>query len=82
MSVRLTQVPQNNDEGLMQDPIGYETTFDGQTYFWAPGQTRAFNDDNIGIGHANNAGSGSPQAGVLGDNEASGKKYPYYASRS
>lgn len=80
MSIRLTQVPQDNNTGENTDPIGYETTFDGQTFFWAPGQMRAMSA-SIGVGHAANSGSGSPAAGVVEDNELSGKAYPGYASR-
>lgn len=82
MSIRLTQVPQNSTTGENTDPIGYETTFDGQTFFWAPGQTRAYADDGQGIGHLNNSGNGSPAAGVVEDNALSGAKYPSYGSRA
>jgi hypothetical protein len=82
MSIRLTQVPQDNNTGENTDPIGYETTFDGQTFYWAPGQQRAFGDDGQGVGHINNSGSGSPAGGVVEDNQASGIKYPDYGSRA
>lgn len=82
MSIRLTQVPQDNAGGLSTDPIGFETTYDGQTFFWAPGQIRAFADDGQGIGHLNNSGAGSPAAGVVEDNELSTKRHPGYASRA
>jgi len=73
MGVRLTQVPQKSSTGENVDPIAYETTFDGQTFNWAPGEKRAFADDGQGLGHAGNSGSGSPAGGVVEDNAASGK---------
>jgi len=47
------QVPDPNPEifGLdEQAPI--ETTYDGQTLAWGPGQVRNFADDGVGRGHA------------------------------
>ena len=35
------------------DDITLETTFDGQTFAWGPGQVRNFVDDGVGIGHQN-----------------------------
>jgi hypothetical protein len=35
------------------DDITIETTFDGQTYAWGPGQVRNFADDGVGVGHQN-----------------------------
>lgn len=35
------------------DDITLETTFDGQTFAWGPGQVRNFMDDGVGIGHQN-----------------------------
>ena len=29
-----------------------ETTVDGQTFHWGPGQVRNFADDNVGVRHA------------------------------
>lgn len=80
--MRLTQVPQDNNTGENTNPIGYETTFDGQTFFWAPGEKRAFASDANGVGHAANSGNGSPAAGVVEDSELSTKKNPDYASRA
>lgn len=76
MSKRLTAVPQNCVTGENVDPIGFETTYDGQTFFWAPGQLRSFADDGQGIGHINNNGAGSPAGAVVEDNEASLKFVP------
>ena len=80
--MRLTQVPQNSNTGELTDPLGYETTFDGQTFFWAPGEMRAFASDANGVGHAANSGDGSPAAGVIEDSELSTKRNPGYASRA
>ena len=33
------------------DDLTLETTVDGQTYAWGPGQTRNFLDDGVGIAH-------------------------------
>ena len=82
MAMRLTQVPQDSTTGENTDPIGYETTYDGQTFFWAPGQLRSFADDGQAIGHAGNSSEGSPDAGVIEDNTASAKYYPNQSSRS
>ncbi len=82
MALRLTQVPQDNATGENTDPLAFETSYDGQTFNWAPGEKRAFADDGQGIGHADNSGSGSPAAGVVVDNELSTKQYPDYAARS
>jgi len=71
MAMRLTQVPQNSTTGESTDPIGYETTYDGQTFFWGPGQRRVFGDDGQALGHAGNSGAGSPAAGVVQDNTLS-----------
>lgn len=76
MSKRLTQVPQGVLTGENTNPIGYETTYDGQTFFWAPGQMRAFADDGQGIGHINNNGDGSPAGGVVEDGISSAKRFP------
>jgi hypothetical protein len=80
MSKRLTAVPQNSTTGENTDPIGFETTYDGQTFFWAPGEMRAFADDGQGIGHINNNGAGSPAAAVVEDNESSKKRFPNESS--
>ena len=82
MGMRLTQVPKNSNTGELTDPIGYETTFDGQTFFWAPGEKRVFGSDAQGVGHAANSGAGSPAAGVIEDNGLSTKRFPGYESRS
>ena len=82
MGIRLTQVPRDSTTGENTDPIGFETTYDGQTFFWAPGQTRSFGDDGQGVGHAGNSGGGSPATGVVEDNELSLKYRPDYASRA
>lgn len=76
MPVRVTQVQQDNNTGETTDPICYETTYDGQTFNWAPGEQRNFGDDGQGIGHINNAGEGSPDAAVVADNSSSKKKNP------
>lgn len=81
MSIKLTQVPQNSTTGENTDPLGYETTYDGQTFFWAPGQTRSFADDGQGIGHAANTSTG-PAAGVVEDNLSSKKHRPSDVSRA
>lgn len=44
------------------DDITLETTFDGMTYAWGPGQVRNFMDDGVGVGHQNAAHV--PQGGV------------------
>jgi len=82
MSMRLTQVPLGNTTGENTHPIGYETTFDGQTFFWAPGEMRAFASDANGVGHAGNSGEGSPAAGVVEDNALSTKRFPNANSRA
>lgn len=33
------------------DPVTVETTVDGQTFAWSPGQVRNFADDGIGVAH-------------------------------
>ena len=35
------------------DDITLETTYDGQTFAWGPGQVRNFVDDGVGVGHQN-----------------------------
>ena len=82
MAMRLTQVPQNSTDQDVSDPIGYETTYDGQTFHWGPNEKRAFGDDGQAIGHVNNAGAGSPAEGVVQDNALSLKQYPNSDSRS
>lgn len=50
-------VPDDGTEvgsGKMDD-VTLETTFDGQTYAWGPGQTRNFLDEGVGRGHQNAA---------------------------
>lgn len=76
MPIRGTQVPQDNTTGENTDPIGFETTYDGQTFFWAPGELRSFGDDGQAIGHLGNSGAGSPAAGVVIDDSTSGKRFP------
>lgn len=82
MTIKVTQVPQNNSTGENTDPLGYEATFDGQTYFFAPGQVRSFADDRVGVGVAGNSGAGAPATGIVEDNVSSKKKNPNDQSRS
>ena len=46
----------------MVDDITLETTFDGQTFAWGPGQVRNFMDDGVARGHQNAAHV--PQGGL------------------
>jgi len=80
MSIKTTQVPQDNDTGENTDPIGYETTYDGQTFFHAPGQVRSFLDDGQALGHIANATGSGPW--VVEDNASSAKAYPSDDSRA
>ena len=54
MSVRVIHhgrdLPNNQPE--MTDPVSIETTVDGQTFAWMPGQVRNFLDDGVGAAHA------------------------------
>ena len=34
------------------DPLTVETTYNGQTLAWGPGQVRAFGDDGVAQGHS------------------------------
>lgn len=48
-------VPDDGPEvgsGKMDD-VTIETTFDGQTFAWGPGQIRNFIDNGVGVGHQN-----------------------------
>ncbi len=80
MTVNVVQVPQNNTSGESTDPIGYETTFDGQTFFWGPNQKRSFLDDGVATGHIGNATGSGPW--VVEDNSSSARKYPGGESRA
>lgn len=80
MPIRITQVPQNNTTGETDDPIAYETEYDGQKFTWAPGQMRSI-DTAQAIGHIAGEVDGAPAAGVVQDNASSGKKYPNQDSR-
>ena len=80
MPITLTQVPQNNNTGENTDPVGAETTFDGQTFFFAPGQTRSFSN-SVGEGHAASTPNGEAAGAIVEDNSASTKKYPNAKSR-
>lgn len=82
MPIRATHVQQGNTTGETTDPIPFETTYDGQTFNWAPGENRAFGDDGQGAGHIANSGAGTPAAGVVEDNELSKKRNPNSSSRS
>ena len=42
----------DNPTGEATDPVMEETTVDGQTFAWGPGQKRSFGDDGIGAAHA------------------------------
>ena len=44
------------------DDVTIETTFNGQTFAWGPGQVRNFLDDGVGRGHQNAAHI--PQGGL------------------
>ena len=64
MSTRVARanngVPLGGTEtGGVQDDLVYETTFDGQTFAWGPGQVRNFADDAVGLGHATFVGAAS-----------------------
>jgi hypothetical protein len=64
MSIRVRRskngVPLGAPEtGGIQDDLTYETTFDGMTFAWGPGQIRNFADDAVGLGHATFFGSAS-----------------------
>lgn len=80
MGIKVTQVPQDNNTGENTDPIQYETTFDGQTFNWAPGQVRPILDDGNATGHIGNATGSGPW--VVEDNASSAKAYPNDESRS
>ena len=57
MSVRIQRLPNAvPDPGPevvspQNDDLPRETTVDGMTYAWGPGQTRNFLDDGVGIAH-------------------------------
>ena len=55
MGVRIqrlpNRVPNPATEVLDDDLVTKETTVDGMTYAWGPGQTRNFLDDGVGIAH-------------------------------
>jgi hypothetical protein len=81
MGVRLTQVPQDSTTGESTDPIGYTVEADGQSYFFAPNQTRNFMNDGVGNSLAtclneDVGGNAEPQAGVIEDNSSSAKYRP------
>jgi len=64
MSIRVTKAPNGvpldgTETGGVQDDVAYDTTFDGQTFSWGPGQTRNFADDAVGLGHATFKGAAS-----------------------
>ena len=80
MPIRITAVPQNNNTGENDDPIGYETTFDNQTVYFGPGQVKVFPDTGVGVGFA--ASDSAPEAAVIEDNELSTKYYPDANSRT
>ena len=54
VTVRRTpnRVPDPGPELVSTDLLTKETTVDGMTYAWGPGQTRNFDDNGIGIAHA------------------------------
>lgn len=54
MGVRVKKFANNvpNGSTTVTDPVTRETTYDGQTYAWGPGETRNFLDDGVGLGHA------------------------------
>ena len=55
MSIRVqrlpNRVPDDGKEISGRDEEVLETTVDGMTYAWGPGQTRNFLDDGVGIAH-------------------------------
>jgi hypothetical protein len=57
MSVRIKRFSFENGGDTNQTPADWtqeqrETTVDGQTFHWAPGQIRNFMDDGVGLNHA------------------------------
>ena len=57
MTVRVQRLPNGvGDAGTevgdgRADDVAVETTYDGQTYSWGPGQVRNFADDGVGAAH-------------------------------
>ena len=45
------RVPDGGTELNSADLVTKETTVDGMTYAWGPGQVRNFADDGVGIAH-------------------------------
>jgi hypothetical protein len=62
MSVRIKRFSQATGGDTNQDPGDWdtgqrETTVDGQTFHWSPGQIRNFMDDGVGLNHAAQLGN-------------------------
>lgn len=55
-------IPLNRPE--MTDPVVVETTVDGQTFAWMPGQTRNFLDDSVGQRHAGFTGASNNEDNI------------------
>lgn len=82
MPIRGTYVTQNNTTGETDDPIAFETEYDGTKFVWNPGETRSFGSDGQAIGHLAGDVDGAPAAGVVIDNETSKKLNPNQNARS
>lgn len=64
MGVRLKRFSHANGGDFNQDPGDWtqeqrETTVDGQTFHWGPGEKRNFLDDGVGLAHTAQLGSPS-----------------------
>jgi len=64
MGVRVKRRSHAGGGDSNQDPGEYaqtdrETTVDGQTFHWAPGQVRNFMDDGVGLAHTTKLASPS-----------------------
>ena len=52
MPVRLIANRRGSRGPEVTDPVTVETTVNGQTFAWGPGQTRSFGDSGVGVAHA------------------------------
>ena len=67
MPVRLrTKSDQDNITGEQTNPVTVETTYEGQTFAWGPGEQRVIGDTGIAAGHV--AYSAELGANVFVDN--------------
>lgn len=74
MSIRLVHLNKITNTPELTDPVGCTTEYDGQSYYWGPGQVRVVPEAGVGDKHRANVVDSDTT--VVQDQAASGLQNP------